>query len=215
VSFFFPQLGGERFHTLRWSYRSLRPAGTTTHASRIQKLDILTPFLLIVLIHLIQQSPNRNRKMSGRGRGRGRGAGDAPRGGGGGGRGAPRGGAPDAPRGGGGGRGGGRGGAVVRGAGPAITAGPAARGRGGGLLPAAHVQTVAVRRKAFGTLGQAIEVWTNHFAVDIPQEIIHHYDGWSSHAYFASFVVLTDVPFSYFVVGKSLSSVSNYKMHDH
>ncbi|KAI0773448.1 ribonuclease H-like domain-containing protein [Irpex lacteus] len=61
---------------------------------------------------------------------------------------------------------GGRGGAVVRGGGP---------GRGG-VLPADHVQTVGVKRKGFGTAGQAIEVWTNHFPVDIPQDIIHHYD---------------------------------------
>ncbi|KAI0702894.1 argonaute-like protein [Cytidiella melzeri] len=81
------------------------------------------------------------------------------------------------------GRGGGgtpRGGAVARGGGPAIRGGPAgtvARGPAGApSLPAAHVQSVGVKRKGFGTSGQAIEVWTNHFAVDIPQNIIRHYD---------------------------------------
>ncbi|KAI0347251.1 argonaute-like protein [Trametopsis cervina] len=88
--------------------------------------------------------------MSGRGgRGRGRGAGG----------------------GGTGPRGGGRGGTPIRG-GP-----PAAAGRGGARpLPAAHVTTTGVKRKAFGTSGQAVDVFTNHFVVDIPQNIIHHYD---------------------------------------
>ncbi|KAI0092008.1 argonaute-like protein [Irpex rosettiformis] len=67
-----------------------------------------------------------------------------------------------------------RGGAAVRG-GPAGRGGGAGAG-GAGQLPAAHVQTTGVKRKGFGTSGQVIEVWTNHFPLDIPQDIIHHYD---------------------------------------
>ena len=100
--------------------------------------------------------------MSGRARGRGRG----------GGRGA--------------GAGGGGAGAVVRGGGPA--------GRSGGIagapLPAAHVQTIGVKRKGFGTLGQVVEVMTNHFPLDIPQEIIHHYDGLSFRPILCDYLIL-------------------------
>ena len=45
------------------------------------------------------------------------------------------------------------------------------------VVPAEHIQTVGVRRKAPGTAGVAVKVYTNHFAVDIPDEIIYHYDG--------------------------------------
>lgn len=46
-------------------------------------------------------------------------------------------------------------------------------------MPAEHIQTVGVRRRGLGTAGTAVKVYTNHFAVDIPGEIIYHYDGTS------------------------------------
>ena len=88
--------------------------------------------------------------------GRGRGGGGRGRGGGGGAGGAAR----------------GRGGVplVGRGSGPALSA-TSSTG------PAAHVQTVGVRKKEPGTAGTAIKVSTNHFAVDIPDFKFIHYDG--------------------------------------
>lgn len=44
-------------------------------------------------------------------------------------------------------------------------------------MPAEHIQTIGVRRKGFGTAGTAVKVYTNHFAAEIPREIIYHYDG--------------------------------------
>ncbi|THH15210.1 hypothetical protein EW146_g5232 [Bondarzewia mesenterica] len=41
---------------------------------------------------------------------------------------------------------------------------------------AAHVESVGVKRPNFGNSGRHIEVFTNHFAVSIPEEVIHHYD---------------------------------------
>lgn len=55
---------------------------------------------------------------------------------------------------------------------PAISATSSTAG-----MPAEHIQTVGVRRKAAGTAGTAVKVYTNHFEVDIPDSIIYHYDG--------------------------------------
>lgn len=44
-------------------------------------------------------------------------------------------------------------------------------------IPSAHVETVGVRRSAFGSSGRRLEVQTNHFIAEIPREVIHHYDG--------------------------------------
>ncbi|CAL1700780.1 unnamed protein product [Somion occarium] len=66
---------------------------------------------------------------------------------------------------------------------------PALRGRGGGpsigSVPSSgpgipnqgdHIATVGVKRSAFGSSGRAIEVFTNHYEVSIPQGMIYHYD---------------------------------------
>ncbi|KAH9951622.1 argonaute-like protein [Amylocystis lapponica] len=76
--------------------------------------------------------------------------------------------------------GGGRGRGAPRGRG----AGPAGGGRGGAPagggdgLPTsgAHITTIGVKRTAWGTSGRVIPLFTNHFAVKIPEEVIHHYD---------------------------------------
>jgi eukaryotic translation initiation factor 2C len=123
------------------------------------------------------------------GRGRGRG----------GGRGGERGGRGGFDRG--GGRGGGRGGrAGSPGRGGPPPGGPPPRGaprggfRGGPptrgaplpvgtpavsrtLAPAAHVQAIGVKRPGHGTAGRLVEVFTNHFASELNQGIIYHYDG--------------------------------------
>ncbi|CCM03176.1 uncharacterized protein FIBRA_05298 [Fibroporia radiculosa] len=67
----------------------------------------------------------------------------------------------------------GRGGPPARGGGPAIRGGAPTVG-----LPStnAHVTTIGVKRTAFGTAGRPITLQTNHFAVKIPDAIIHHYD---------------------------------------
>ncbi|KAI0068655.1 argonaute-like protein [Artomyces pyxidatus] len=83
-----------------------------------------------------------------RGRGRGRGRGDAPRGGPPARGSAPRGGPPS------------RGGPPPRA--PAV---------------ASHVESIGVKRPSHGNSGRALEVYTNHFASEIPQSVIHHYDG--------------------------------------
>ena len=61
-----------------------------------------------------------------------------------------------------------------RGGSPAISASSSVAG-----IPAEHIQTVGVRRKGVGAAGTAVQVYTNHFGVDIPGEIIYHYDGTS------------------------------------
>lgn len=131
----------------------------------------------------------------GRGRGRGgdrgagRGGGDRGRGGRGGG-GFDRGGGGFDRGGGRGGfdRGGGRGG-FDRGRGRGGPGGPPPRGgaapfRGGGppavprtLAPAPHVKAVGVKRPGHGTAGRMVEIFTNHFAAELNQGIIFHYDG--------------------------------------
>ena len=64
-----------------------------------------------------------------------------------------------------------------------------ARGHGGGGTDqsrgparnahsiAAHVETIGVKRPGYGQIGRPINVTTNHFECDIPENIIHHYDG--------------------------------------
>ena len=64
-----------------------------------------------------------------------------------------------------------------------------ARGRGGGGIGqtrgparnvpniATHVGTIGVKRPGYGETGRAINVTTNHFECEIPESIIHHYDG--------------------------------------
>lgn len=44
-------------------------------------------------------------------------------------------------------------------------------------VPAAHIQTVGVRRRGYGSSGTAVQVLTNHFVTDIPKDIIYHYNG--------------------------------------
>ena len=68
-----------------------------------------------------------------------------------------------------------------------------ARGRGGSSLgqgrgPAqnvpnipTHVETIGEKRIKYGTAGRPITVTTNHFACEIPEAIIHHYDGKDLH----------------------------------
>ncbi|KAI0005035.1 argonaute-like protein [Russula compacta] len=133
----------------------------------------------------------------GRGRGRGRGGFDRGRGGdrGGGrggrgsspGRGSPSRGSPS--RGGSPGRGGppppggppprgGRGGPSFRGGPPTrgvpLPAGQPAVQRT--LAPASHVQAIGVKRPGHGTAGRVVDVFTNHFACELNQGIIYHYD---------------------------------------
>jgi eukaryotic translation initiation factor 2C len=137
----------------------------------------------------------------GRGRGRGgdrgggRGGGDRGRGGG---RGFDRGGGRGGfDRGGGRGgfdRGGGRGG-FDRGRGRGGPGGPPPRGgggafRGGGapavprtLAPSHHVRAVGVKRPGHGTAGRMVEIFTNHFAAELNQGIIYHYDGMCHSSY--------------------------------
>jgi hypothetical protein len=132
----------------------------------------------------------------GRGRGRGgdrgggRGGGDRGRGGGRGGfdRGGGRGGFDHGGGRGGFDRGGGRGG-FDRGRGRGGPGGPPPRGgggafRGGGppavprtLAPASHVRAVGVKRPGHGTAGRMVEIFTNHFAAELNQGMIYHYDG--------------------------------------
>ncbi|KIJ56900.1 hypothetical protein M422DRAFT_23034 [Sphaerobolus stellatus SS14] len=57
--------------------------------------------------------------------------------------------------------------------GPRIQARPAG---GGGSQIASHVTTVGVRRPPPGQQGRAVKVFTNHFEVRTPSNIIHHYD---------------------------------------
>lgn len=68
-----------------------------------------------------------------------------------------------------------------------------ARGRGGGVPtqsrgPAQnilkipdHVKTIGEKRTGFGKLGRQISVTTNHFPCEIPEGVIHHYDGNDPH----------------------------------
>ena len=80
---------------------------------------------------------------------------------------------------------GGRGGVplVARGGGPAISATSS-------IAPAAHIQTVGVRRKGCGTAGTAIKVLTNHLDVDIAAAMWYHYDG--PCIFFVSLLVQSD-----------------------
>ncbi len=78
------------------------------------------------------------------------------------------------------GRGRGRG----RGDGPSLVgsrheglAGPARGGISG--IPSPDVTTVGVKRSQFGQAGTKMEVFTNHYQIDILENIIHHYDGLS------------------------------------
>ncbi|KZT20385.1 argonaute-like protein [Neolentinus lepideus HHB14362 ss-1] len=63
--------------------------------------------------------------------------------------------------------------------GPPTRGGAAASASGGGsavYTVSPHVTTIGVKRTAFGTSGRRMEVYTNHFAVKIPEAVIHHYD---------------------------------------
>jgi eukaryotic translation initiation factor 2C len=60
-------------------------------------------------------------------------------------------------------------------------AGPAATTGGPGqVVLAAHVQTIGVKKPGYGREGRPFSVVTNHFAAQITDNIISHYDG-SSH----------------------------------
>lgn len=101
--------------------------------------------------------------MSQRGAG-GRGGGRGGRGRGGGPRGGPRGGGP---------RGGSPAPLVGGGSGSQVFA---PRGGAQAGLPSANVTTTGVRRTGFGQAGRSIQVFTNHYEVDIPKGTIYHYD---------------------------------------
>lgn len=47
------------------------------------------------------------------------------------------------------------------------------------VLPttSSHISTIGVKRTAFGSNGISRYVLTNHFPVEIPSDIISHYDG--------------------------------------
>ncbi|VDC01533.1 unnamed protein product [Peniophora sp. CBMAI 1063] len=125
------------------------------------------------------------------GRGGPAGGGGANRGGAPAGGGDARGGGPPrgGPQRGGGPRGGPRGaaGGVApgpRGIGPRGTARGGAAGRGGGggaaSTVASSVRSVGVKRPGYGSAGRPLTITTNHFATDIPESIIYHYDAISS-----------------------------------
>lgn len=67
-----------------------------------------------------------------------------------------------------------RGGSASRGGPPSRSVAPTTVG-----LPdsSSHITTIGVKRSDFGRSGRAIEVFTNHFKVKIPENNIHHYDG--------------------------------------
>lgn len=84
-----------------------------------------------------------------------------------------------------------------------------ARGRGGGIQaqtrgqtrPApnipTHVETIGEKRTGYGTAGRTISITTNHFACQIPESIIHHYDG-------------NDLPISSFTLPRSNPSFPSF-----
>ena len=91
-----------------------------------------------------------------------------------------------------------------------------ARGRGGGGTgpsrgPArnappitAHrdVKTIGVKRPGYGQIGRTITVATNHFECEIPENIIHHYDGNDIHMFLSLNCILTFIsplPCSWYV----------------
>ena len=59
------------------------------------------------------------------------------------------------------------------------------------FITAAHVHAVSVKRPGHGTAGKVIDVFTNHFATELQQGTIYHYNGTNlspfSVAYFYSF----------------------------
>nr|VWO95172.1 Uncharacterized protein [Ganoderma boninense] len=59
---------------------------------------------------------------------------------------------------------------------PAASAGRVAPTTVGLPDTSAHITTVGVKRTAFGQSGRALNVWTNHFEVKIPEDEIYHYD---------------------------------------
>jgi eukaryotic translation initiation factor 2C len=71
------------------------------------------------------------------------------------------------------GRGGG--GGTARGGGAAAPAQGA--GRGGQIALAEHIETIGERKRGYGREGRPFEVFTNHFAMEISDNIISHYDG--------------------------------------
>jgi eukaryotic translation initiation factor 2C len=48
---------------------------------------------------------------------------------------------------------------------------------GGGLTTSSHITTIGVKRPSFGTAGRPMKIYTNHFPCQIPEAVIHHYDG--------------------------------------
>lgn len=87
----------------------------------------------------------------------------------------PRGGGRGAPP----GLGRGRGGGPPQGGPPAAPVTPSASaGRGGQqVVLADHVQTIGVRKPGYGREGRIFKVFTNHFAAEVTDNIISHYDG--------------------------------------
>ena len=76
---------------------------------------------------------------------------------------------------GGGDRGGGRGGPPPPRGGAFRGGGPPAVARS--LVPAAHVHAIGVKRPGHGSAGRPLDVFTNHFAMELNQGTIYHYDG--------------------------------------
>ncbi|KAH9965908.1 argonaute-like protein [Russula dissimulans] len=118
----------------------------------------------------------RGRARGDRGRGGGRGRGDrggSPGRGSSPGRGGPGGPPPGgAQRGGPRGRGGSRGGPPPQG-GPPLPGTPAVARK---LIAAAHVRATGVKRPGHGSAGKVVDVFTNHFATELQQGTIYHYD---------------------------------------
>jgi eukaryotic translation initiation factor 2C len=97
------------------------------------------------------------------------------------GRGGPPGGRGGPPRGRGGPPGGRGGPPPPRGSPPAragaVVTAQATGGAGRGVAIAEHIQTIGERKRGYGREGRPIEVYTNHFAAEISDSIILHYDG--------------------------------------
>ncbi|EIN10450.1 argonaute-like protein [Punctularia strigosozonata HHB-11173 SS5] len=66
-------------------------------------------------------------------------------------------------------------GAPTRGGAPSIRGGASSAGA---VLPSTsdHITTIGVKRTAFGRAGRPLTVFTNHFEVTIPENVIMHYD---------------------------------------
>ena|SRR5258706_15210531 len=77
-------------------------------------------------------------------------------------------------------RGRGRGAPPPRGGAPPPRGGGAARGGAAkNFTISDHVQTIGVRKFSYGSEGRPFQVFTNHFAAEVTEQTISHYDGMS------------------------------------